>query len=68
MEEKREETGSRFLTVGETARRLNVSPATIYRRVHEGQIPAIRVGQDIGPIRIDRDELEAWLYGSRSAA
>src|SRR5262245_25826050 len=47
---------SRFLTVGETARRLNVSPATIYRRVQEGQLPAIRVGVGVGPIRIDRHE------------
>ena len=53
---------SEFLTVSEVARRLRVHEATVYRRVAEGSLPAVRVGEGFGPIRIAADELEAWLY------
>jgi excisionase family DNA binding protein len=52
-----------FLKVSEVARRLRVSRPTIYRRISEGQLPAIRVGNDSGPLRVPERELDAWLYG-----
>jgi len=50
----------RYLTVPETAAQLRVSPKTIYRLVDNAQLPALRVGSQI---RIDIEQLEAWLQG-----
>jgi excisionase family DNA binding protein len=52
-----------LLTVAETAARLRVSRLTVYRRIAKGQIPALRIGDERGPLRIPEDELSAWLYG-----
>ena len=35
----------RFLTVAEVAELLRVSKMTVYRMVHAGDIPAVRVGR-----------------------
>jgi excisionase family DNA binding protein len=56
------ETPEKFLSVREVARRLNVSPPTVYRRIAEGELPAFRVGEGRGPIRISERELTEWLY------
>ena len=53
----------RFLTPREVARTLNVSTATVYRRISEGSLPAVRIGEGTGPLRIDERELEEWVYG-----
>lgn len=37
--------GPRFLTVAEVADVMRVSRMTVYRMVHAGQIPAVRVGK-----------------------
>jgi excisionase family DNA binding protein len=55
-----------FLTVPEVARLLRCSKPTIYRRIASGEIPAVRLGAEFGPLRIRRDELEEWLYGYES--
>ena len=34
----------RFLTVAEVADEMRVSRMTVYRLVHSGEIPAVRVG------------------------
>lgn len=63
MQDARDTSGRpRLLTVGEAAERLNVSKPTVYRRVAQGSLPALRVGDGYGPVRVDEDELEAWLY------
>jgi excisionase family DNA binding protein len=59
IQEKQE---TRFLTVREAAAALRVSPAHIYRLIDRRVVPAVRVGDGAGPLRIDRDELEAWLH------
>jgi excisionase family DNA binding protein len=52
-----------LLTVKEVARLLRLAEHTVYRRMHRGQIPAIRIGDDdMAPLRIPRDELYAMLY------
>ena len=56
------ENRATLLTVADAAKRLNVSRPTIYRRISEGSLPALRVGPG-GPIRLDVVELECWLYG-----
>ena len=35
----------RFLTVAEVAELMRVSKMTVYRLVHSGEIPAVRVGR-----------------------
>jgi hypothetical protein len=36
-------------------------------KIHTGEIPALRLSE-YGPLRIDRRELEAWLYGPGGAS
>ncbi len=38
-------TGVRFLTVAEVADMMRVSKMTVYRMVHNGELPAIRFGR-----------------------
>jgi excisionase family DNA binding protein len=55
----------RLLTVPEAARRLRQSEPTVYRKVRDGTLPAVKVG--LGPkavIRIPADELERFIFGS----
>jgi excisionase family DNA binding protein len=51
-----------LMRVKEVASALDQHPATIYRKVHAGQLPAVRLGEGRAAIRIPRDELEHWLY------
>lgn len=53
-----------MLTVGQAARILNVSMATIWRRLKDGTIPAVRIGNS-GPVRIPRSALDELLELSR---
>ena len=38
-------SGVRFLTVAEVAKVMRVSKMTVYRLVHSGELPAVRVGR-----------------------
>ncbi|MFT4043564.1 MAG: helix-turn-helix domain-containing protein [Gordonia sp. (in: high G+C Gram-positive bacteria)] len=38
-------SGSSFLTVAEVASLMRVSKMTVYRLVHSGELPAVRVGR-----------------------
>ncbi len=58
----------RLLSVSEAAERCAVSRPHMYRLVGAGVVPALRVGNESGPIRIDERELEGWLYGKDEAA
>ena len=49
-----------FLTVSEFARRLRVSEPTIYRRINDGMLAAIRLGET-GAIRVPVTELDCLL-------
>ena len=46
-----------FLTVSEVAARLRVSAPTVYRRVQDGTLRAVRLSEN-GAIRIPRSALE----------
>lgn len=50
----------RLLTVGEVARALRCSRASVYRHVRLGQLEALRVG-DRGPLRFRPEDVEAVL-------
>jgi excisionase family DNA binding protein len=48
-----------LLTPLEVAEILRISRSTIYRWIRAGTIPLIRLPS--GDVRIDEDELDAWL-------
>lgn len=55
----------KLLTVRQAGSRLGCSPWTVYRRIHEGAIPFVRLGYGPkAPIRIDEGELRRFVYGS----
>jgi excisionase family DNA binding protein len=53
----------RYLSVAEVALRLGVSAHTVRRKVAEGQLRAVRLGEPPASIRISSRELDAWLAG-----
>ena len=57
-----EHAPARFLTVMEVANTMRVSKMTVYRLLHSGELPGLRVGRSF---RVPADALEAYL---RSAA
>lgn len=48
----------RYLTVAEVAEVMRVSRMTVYRLVHAGELPALRVGRSF---RVPQDALTAYL-------
>ena len=48
----------RYLTVAEVAEMMRLSRMTVYRLVHTGELPAVRVGRSF---RVPQDALEAYL-------
>ena len=55
-------TTTELLTIPEVARRLGLHRDTVYRKIAAGEIPALRLGGEHGPLRVPVDELERWLY------
>jgi excisionase family DNA binding protein len=51
----------RFLTVAEVATRMRVSKMTVYRLVHGGELPALRVGRSF---RVTEDDVQEYLRNS----
>ncbi|MEO7132150.1 MAG: helix-turn-helix domain-containing protein [Dermatophilaceae bacterium] len=51
----------RFLTVAEVASIMRVSKMTVYRLVHSGDLPAIRVGRSF---RVPEDAVHTYLHTS----
>lgn len=50
-----------LLTVREAARRLNLSPSTVYELINRGKLMCHRVGCGRGVLRISEDDLESYL-------
>ncbi|HNI36484.1 MAG TPA: helix-turn-helix domain-containing protein [Microthrixaceae bacterium] len=57
-------TGIVWLNTAETARRLGVTPRTLYRFIDEGQLPAYRFGR---VIRLKETEVEQFIDDCRIA-
>ncbi|MEZ5320626.1 MAG: helix-turn-helix domain-containing protein [Microthrixaceae bacterium] len=57
-------TGIVWLNTAETARRLGVTPRTLYRFIDEGQLPAYRFGR---VIRLKETEVEQFIEDCRIA-
>ena len=51
----------KFLTVAEVAATMRVSKMTVYRLVHGGELPAVRVGRSF---RVPEDAVHAYLSSS----
>lgn len=54
-------SGVKFLTVAEVAEVMRVSKMTVYRLVHSGELPAVRVGRSF---RVPEDEVNEYLRKS----
>lgn len=52
----------RWLSTAESARRLGITPRTLYRFIDEGQLPAYRFGR---VIRLKEDEVEGFIESCR---
>lgn len=50
-----------FLTVAEVASIMRVSKMTVYRMVHNGDLPAVRVGRSF---RVPEDAVNSYLENS----
>ena len=61
MSTERQLAEVRFLTVAEVATIMRVSKMTVYRMVHAGELPAIRVGRSF---RVPEDEVHTYLRSS----
>jgi excisionase family DNA binding protein len=53
----------KVLTVKEAANQLKVKPQWVYRMMHDGGLPFVRLGR---LIRIDEDSLATWVAEHRS--
>ncbi|MEZ5159406.1 MAG: helix-turn-helix domain-containing protein [Marmoricola sp.] len=54
---KRELSEVEFLTVAEVAQKMRVSKMTVYRLVHGGELPAVRVGRSF---RVSEDDVNEY--------
>ena len=54
-------TDPRFLTIAEVAAMIRVSKMTVYRLVHNGELPAVRVGRSF---RVTEDDVNEYLRKS----
>ena len=52
---------SKFLTVAEVAAMMRVSKMTVYRLVHGGELPAVRVGRSF---RVQESDVDEYLRRS----
>ena len=52
---------AKFLTVAEVATMMRVSKMTVYRLVHSGELPAVRVGRSF---RVREDDVNEYLRKS----
>ena len=50
-----------FLTIAEVAAKMRVSKMTVYRLVHNGELPAVRVGRSF---RVAEDDVNEYLRKS----
>ncbi|WP_340539712.1 helix-turn-helix domain-containing protein [Nocardioides sp. GXZ039] len=51
----------KFLTIAEVASLMRVSKMTVYRLVHGGELPAVRVGRSF---RVSEEDVDEYLRKS----
>jgi len=52
---------AKFLTIAEVAATMRVSKMTVYRLVHSGELPAVRVGRSF---RVTEEDVNEYLRKS----
>ena len=57
-----------WLTVKETARRLDLHEITVRRKIKAGEIPALQLGGPGCAVRVMEDDLRSWLAEHRNTA
>jgi excisionase family DNA binding protein len=55
-------TDIEWLSTQEAAKRLGITPRTLYRFIDQGELPAYRFGR---VIRLKADEVDAFIEGAR---
>jgi len=60
--EQRDVRAVATLTVAEVAARMQVSKMTVYRLVHAGELPSVRVGRSF---QVSHAAVEEYLRGAR---
>ncbi|MBX7148508.1 response regulator [bacterium] len=53
----------KLLTIAEVAARLSLTPQTIYKKIKEGTLPAVRVGSQW---RVPEDKITSWLDSQKN--
>ena len=67
MDTKTPSTGERtWLTVPQVAEELHIPRTRAYELIARGELPAVRIGER--SIRVNRQELERFLFESRRVA
>jgi excisionase family DNA binding protein len=61
MSEEHQLAGMSFMTVAEVAAVMRVSKMTVYRLVHSGELPAVRVGRSF---RVPEKAVNEYLSDS----
>jgi excisionase family DNA binding protein len=61
MADERQVDDVSFMTVAEVAKLMRVSKMTVYRLVHNGELPAVRVGRSF---RVPEDAVHEYLRNS----
>jgi excisionase family DNA binding protein len=61
MDEERQVAEMSFMTVAEVAALMRVSKMTVYRLVHSGELPAVRVGRSF---RVPEQAVNDYLRDS----
>lgn len=52
-----------LLTVRDVADRLGLDLSSVYRKIRSGELPAVQLGGERSPLRVDSIELERYVYG-----
>ena len=60
------DTTSRLLTPDEVAKRLGVHRVTVYRMVHDGRLPAAKLGRHSAGLRVRERDIERFLWSEGS--
>jgi excisionase family DNA binding protein len=50
-----------LLSPADVARLVGVHRNSVYRWINAGELPALRLGDELGPLRVRSDRLEQWL-------
>jgi excisionase family DNA binding protein len=68
MENVETQESPELISIREAAQLANVSRPHMWRLVDRGEVPAVRIGEGHGPLRIERRAFLAWLYGQPKGA